>query len=177
MRKLILGFILCSTTLPPLLAAPVTDGHNFSPEGYRVKNYRAPTPDSTSFATTITANELRQLLENKPALLLIDVFPLTWYDGIFFQDSPHYGIPGSIWLPNIGLGKIDARTMQYMRDHLPLENKERGLVFYCKIDCWMSWNAAKRAAEMGFQQVYWFKDGIDAWINAGFETAILEPEQ
>lgn len=43
-------------------------------------------------------------------------------------------------------------------------NKARPLVFYCQsTQCWMSYNAALRAINMGFTQVYWYRGGIEAW--------------
>ena len=44
--------------------------------------------------------------------------------------------------------------------------KDKGLLFYCLADCWMSWNAARRAVEYGYTEVYWYPDGTDAWAAA-----------
>jgi len=41
--------------------------------------------------------------------------------------------------------------------------RDRPIVFYCLADCWMSWNATKRAASWGYRRLYWYRDGIDAW--------------
>ena len=41
------------------------------------------------------------------------------------------------------------------------------LLFYCLKDCWMSWNAAKRAIALGYRHVYWFPEGTDGWTEAG----------
>jgi PQQ-dependent catabolism-associated CXXCW motif protein len=43
----------------------------------------------------------------------------------------------------------------------------RMLVFYCLADCWMSWNAAKRALELGYSDVAWYPEGTDGWLIAG----------
>jgi rhodanese-related sulfurtransferase len=32
----------------------------------------------------------------------------------------------------------------------------------------MSWNAAKRALEIGYRNVLWFRDGTDAWQELGY---------
>jgi PQQ-dependent catabolism-associated CXXCW motif protein len=39
-------------------------------------------------------------------------------------------------------------------------------VVYCLKDCWMSWNAAKRALAMGYTNVAWYPDGTDGWASA-----------
>jgi hypothetical protein len=32
-------------------------------------------------------------------------------------------------------------------------NEGKSVAFYCKADCWMSWNAAKRAISYGYRDV------------------------
>jgi PQQ-dependent catabolism-associated CXXCW motif protein len=49
------------------------------------------------------------------------------------------------------------------------------VVFYCLADCWMSWNAAKRAASWGYREVLWYRDGTDGWEAAGLPTEVLHP--
>jgi PQQ-dependent catabolism-associated CXXCW motif protein len=39
----------------------------------------------------------------------------------------------------------------------------RPIVFYCQANCWMSWNAAKRAIALGYKKVAWYPDGTDGW--------------
>ena len=45
-------------------------------------------------------------------------------------------------------------------------DKSRPVLFYCMTDCWMSWNAAKRAVEWGYGSVIWYPLGTDGWENA-----------
>jgi PQQ-dependent catabolism-associated CXXCW motif protein len=46
-------------------------------------------------------------------------------------------------------------------------NKARPMVFYClNTQCWMSYNAALRAINMGFTNVLWYRGGIEAWQQA-----------
>ena len=59
------------------------------------------------------------------------------------------------------------------RDHRrPLR---RPVVFYCLADCWMSWNATKRAARWGYTQLYWYRDGTDGWEAAALPTEEATP--
>ena len=54
-------------------------------------------------------------------------------------------------------------------DHLEAVDGDRAaaLVFFCKADCWMSWNAARRAVALGYGRVGWFPGGTDAWAAEG----------
>jgi PQQ-dependent catabolism-associated CXXCW motif protein len=49
------------------------------------------------------------------------------------------------------------------------------MVFYCKPDCWMSWNAARRALSLGYTRVDWYPDGAAGWKQAGYPLERREP--
>jgi len=50
-------------------------------------------------------------------------------------------------------------------------NKQTPLVFYCQSNqCWMSYNAALRAINLGYTNVLWYRGGIEAWQMAGQQT-------
>lgn len=93
----------------------------------------------------------------------------------------HLSIPGSVWLPNTGYGVLNPSAEAYFRSNLDrLSKGDRGaaLVFYCLRNCWMSWNAAKRAIALGYGNVHWFPDGADGWTEIGGpleESAPVEP--
>lgn len=149
------------------------------PKDYRQEHYRAPTPDSVDGAKTINTQELQTLLAKTPPPILIDVLAITRrpeseeLDSTWLLTKPRYNLPHSIWLPNVGYGTLDAEMEAYFRDNLAkatAQNKQRPLVFYCIADCWMSWNACKRAASWGYQQIYWYKEGTDGWEQAGLPT-------
>ena len=47
-------------------------------------------------------------------------------------------------------------------------NRQVPLVFYCQgPQCWMSYNAALRAINLGYKNVLWYRGGIEAWQRAG----------
>ena len=50
------------------------------------------------------------------------------------------------------------------------------IVIYCLRDCWMSWNAAKRAMTMGYRNVVWYPDGTDGWEDALLTLAPCKAE-
>jgi PQQ-dependent catabolism-associated CXXCW motif protein len=80
-------------------------------------------------------------------------------------------LPGSVWLPNVGFGELSPDLATYMRTELARltgGDKAKPLVFYCDPNCWMSWNAAKRAVtELGYSRVYWYPEGAQGWQQAG----------
>ncbi|MDH3475576.1 MAG: PQQ-dependent catabolism-associated CXXCW motif protein [Rhodospirillales bacterium] len=153
------------------------------PDGYRMEQYRAPVPDSLSGGTVVSAEEVKSLMD-RGGLVLIDVLPRppkpkVLPEGTIWQPRPRHNIPGSVWLPNTGFGALAADTESYFRDNLERltqGDKGRRLLFYCLADCWMSWNAAKRAISYGYSRVHWFPEGTDAWIAAGYPTEKSEPE-
>ena len=53
----------------------------------------------------------------------------------------------------------------------PAATPQRLLVIYCQADCWMSWNAAKRALSYGYPNVAWYPDGTDGWERAGLAVS------
>lgn len=49
--------------------------------------------------------------------------------------------------------------------------KDIPLIFYCLSNqCWMSYNAALRAINLGYTNVLWYRGGIEAWQMAGLPT-------
>ena len=152
------------------------------PDGYRMSDYRAPVPTGLVGATTVSTPELRTLLDTADPIL-IDVLPRPRKPGnlpatALWMPKPRDNIPGSAWLANVGFGELSAEFADYFRDNLERlsgGDKSRGLVFYCLADCWMSWNAAKRAMEYGYRNVYWYPEGSDGWAAAGLPLERAEP--
>lgn len=156
----------------------VSDSDVFSSSGYRQTHYRAPTPSNIDNAQVLTAKELKQLIDKRPVALL-DVQPSPWKHGFFVAKEPRLHVPGSVWLPNVGYGELEKQWEDYYKTHLSKVsngNKDYPIVIYCSADCWMSWNAIKRAAEWGYTQLYWFRNGSDGWLEAGLPTVTGKPE-
>lgn len=152
----------------------------FSFEGYRLLRYRSPTPLGSDDAVTLTTEQLQTLLlsnTERPALL--NVQPIRWQQGLFVENEPFYHIPGSTWIPNVGMGELSEGWENYFRHHLSKVTKSRQdfpIVLYCRADCWMSWNAVKRAASWGYSTLYWYRDGVDGWREADLELIKATPE-
>lgn len=149
------------------------------PSGYRTDDYRAPTPATLQGARVISGDEAIALSQGKSAIF-IDVMPRPRRpEGLpattLWHVPEHRNIPGSTWLPNTGYGVLNSAADRYFRDNLTRlskDDKGAALVFYCLRDCWMSWNAAKRAISLSYGNVHWFPDGTEGWQEAGGE---LEP--
>ncbi|MFC6673870.1 hypothetical protein [Marinobacterium aestuariivivens] len=175
-----------SCLLSLLLLLPVTATANptatgeslFSDDGYRIARYRSPTPDRVEGGRTLDTGSLQRLLGQNPTPALLNVQALTWRDGIFVEQEARYQIPGSRWLPNVGKGVLEPRWEQYFRNELERATgglRDFPLVFYCRADCWMSWNAVRRAAEWGYSQLYWYPEGSDGWRDAGLSLERATP--
>ena len=102
--------------------------------------------------------------------------PPIWPPDVVWRDKPRSDIPGSLWLPDTGYGELAASTEAYFRAGLDKASAGGGkpLVFYCLRNCWMSWNAAKRALSLGYHDVMWYPGGTDGWAESG---APLEPRR
>lgn len=60
--------------------------------------------------------------------------------------------------------------------HATAGDRDRAIVFYCLANCWMSWNAAKRAIALGYTHVAWYPDGTDGWTADGLPLETRTPE-
>lgn len=155
----------------------------FEPEGYRTDNYRAPVPATLQGARVLSTAEAEAVWRDKRGVF-VDVLPRPPKPkglpaGTIWRDKPRFDIPGSIWLPDTGYGALAAATEDYFRnglDRAARGNRAALLVFYCLADCWMSWNAAKRALTYGYSNVAWYPDGTDGWERAKLPTEELQPE-
>lgn len=154
------------------------------PPGYRLDDYRAPTPATVAGGRAIATAEAAALWRDHRAVF-IDVLPAPRRpDGLrpdaLWMPVPRQDVPGSVWLPDVGRGVLSPALDRYFRDSLAAASagdKSRPIVFYCLARCWMSWNATKRAASYGYTQLYWYRDGTDGWEAARLplETATPAP--
>ena len=152
------------------------------PDGYRQDDYRAPVPDSVPGAEVLHLAAVRELAANGGAVL-VDVLPAprrpeSMRPGVPWMPQPHRTLPGALWWPEVGRGAlppgVEARFTGRLRAVTGGDDR-RLIVFFCLNDCWMSWNAARRAAAVGIR-AGWFPEGVDGWEAAGLPTATVEPD-
>lgn len=173
-----LAILIC-----PLASADGADtGALFSPEGYRIAAFMGPVPDSLDGAVTVGTEAVRHLVEQGGAVL-IDVLPAPPKpDGLppsaLWMPPERRNLPGSIWLPNVGYGRLSDELESYFRDNLDrlaAGDPDKTLVIYCLADCWMSWNAARRAVGYGYRGVHWYPDGSTGWEAEGLPVEKATP--
>ncbi len=153
------------------------------PDGYRTEDYRAPVPATLKGARVLTTDEAEAIWRDKSGVF-IDVLPRTPKPPnlparTVWRDRPRANIPGSIWLPDTGYGKLAAATEDYLKQGLARASRDDTaalLVIYCQENCWMSWNAARRALSYGYRNVAWYPDGTEGWERALLPLADAQPE-
>jgi PQQ-dependent catabolism-associated CXXCW motif protein len=160
----------------PVAAAPL------EPDSYRLGDYLAAVPATLRGQPSLDVAQARAVWDDKQALFL-DVLPHAprpegLAPGTVWVEKPHVSIKGAHWLPEVGRGELSAETESYFRRALAAltgGDLSRKLVIFCKRDCWMSWNAARRAQSYGYSRVLWYSDGIEGWREADLPTEVVTP--
>lgn len=159
------------------LAAPVA-AQVPEPDGYRGPPYEAVVPETLRGAAVIDAVEALRL--HDAGVAFVDVYPRTARpaglpEGTLWRGPVHLTIPGAIWAPGTGYDVLSADETARLERALSAAtggDRAHPVVVFCRADCWMSWNAAKRAVALGYSAVRWFPDGTDGWEGEG---GMLEP--
>ncbi|EEW25332.1 PQQ-dependent catabolism-associated CXXCW motif protein [Rhodobacter ferrooxidans] len=166
-----------------LCLAPVMALAQEDPAAYRQDNYRAPVPDTLEGGTVIST-EAAFALWKTDRVAFIDALPRApkpadLPEGTIWHEAPRVSIPGALWLANVGYGQLAPVMHDYFRAGLAKasgNDPDHPLVFFCLSECWMSWNAAKRAQGYGYTHVFWYPQGSDGWLAQGYPSAELQPE-
>lgn len=174
MKRLAAGLALFLLASPAVSAPP-------EPQGFHGEPYRSPVPETLTGATVLDLAGLQEW--RAQGAVLIDVMPQVRKpenlpEGTLWRQPSHYTIPGAVWLPDTGYDRLapQAEAAFYAAlDRLSGGDRTAPLVFFCKADCWMSWNAAKRAVQNGHTRVGWFPEGTDAWLAEGEDLAPATP--
>lgn len=171
-------FVVTLAFITALHLAPSAFGQTPSavsePADYRMDDFRSPVPLTLTGARVVTTLEAEKLVEAK-SVILIDVYPkppkpVGLPEGTIWRDPHHETLVGAHWLPNVGFGSLADGVEDYFRSHLDkliAEAPGKPLMFFCVRNCWMSWNASKRALALGYKNVIWYPDGSDGWQEAG----------
>ena len=96
----------------------------------------------------ITPAEAKDLIDNNPDLIIIDV-------------SPHYAqghLPGAVHY-YIGDGSLD--------EAIPMLDKNKKYLVYCHVDS-VAIQGAQKLVDAGFKTVYRLEGNYSAWVDAGY---------
>ena len=153
------------------------------PDTYRMEEYRKPVPATLKGAKVLTGKDASALWTAGTAVF-IDVYPYAPKPdnlpaSTVWREPKHFTVENAHWLANTGYGVLSAETEAYFKTHLEKlsgGDKAKPLVFFCLRNCWMSWNASKRALTYGYSNVNWFSEGTDAWQEIGQPVAEARPE-
>ena len=120
-----------------------------------------PTPASIPGGQVITTRGLVELMRGGQApFLVLDVL-----GGAERIQGAQYAVPAA------QAGSFNDATQQQFAQFLAQAtggNLQYPLVLYClSTQCWMSYNAALRAINLGYTNVLWYRGGIEAWKQAG----------
>jgi PQQ-dependent catabolism-associated CXXCW motif protein len=152
------------------------------PAGYRTSDYRSAVPATVNGKAALTTEQAAEVWRGHGAVF-VDTLPQPPQpaglpQGTIWHPKPRYDIPNSIWLPDTGYGELPAVIEAYFETNLrdaTRNDPSRHLVFYCLAACWMSWNAAKHAAALGYTRVDWYADGTDGWAAHDLPLELRDP--
>lgn len=153
-----------------LIAAPLAAEPLYSEEGYRIGGYRGEVPVELEGAVVVEPDAAYALWRTG-RVAFIDVLPQApkpknLPEGTIWRDKPRDTIPGALWLPNTGYGRLAPAMLDYLHAGLDAAtggDKDHPVLFFCLDACWMSWNAARRALAEGHERVFWMPTGTDGW--------------
>ena len=96
----------------------------------------------------VSPAEAKELIDDNPALIIIDVSPL--YDQGHLPGAVHY---------YLGDGSLDKA--------IPTLDKSGMYLVYCHVDS-VAIQGAQKLVDAGFKNVYRLEGNYRAWVNAGY---------
>jgi PQQ-dependent catabolism-associated CXXCW motif protein len=152
------------------------------PPSYWTGPMRGEVPATLAGAQVVATEELAALLRRGRVVLVdaagLEPRPAGLPNDALWIPAAHPVIEGSVWLPGLGSGDLDAGARAFFEAELAKitdDSLDRAIVFYCHPKCWASWNAAKRAIGYGYKNVYWYPEGVEGWQDAGGSLAVVLP--
>lgn len=127
----------------------------------RQGQFHGPTPTALPGGRLITTAELSGAMQAGQQMLIVDVL------------GGAYTIPSANSASLMAAGgtfqdRIQQQTAQWL-GQMTGNNPTVPIVVLCSgPQCWLSYNAALRAINAGYQQVFWYRGGLRAWQMAGF---------
>lgn len=161
---------------------PASATQLFDADGYRSARYRAPVDRPPAPAVRIALDDALRLKPGVDALF-IDVLPAEGgvrdaVTGTWALATPHATIPGAQWHPETGRSEPDPALWNGLLASVTADRARhplRPVILFCRTDCWMGWNAARRLGRSGFANVRWLAEGIEGWDSAGRKLMPARP--
>lgn len=114
-------------------------------------------PFSIAGTVKVAAEDVFDLAESIPSFIIIDSRKE--------KDRNHGFIKGSVSLPDT---KTNCESLGNI-----LTANDSPVMFYCNgVRCGRSGNAARIALKCGYNNIYWFRGGLDEWKEKKFPTVI-----
>jgi len=111
------------------------------------------TPAHIAGSTVVSAEQLIELANENPALIIID--------SRIRGDRKQGYIETSLSLPNV---ETDCDSLSRL-----IPAKASPVLFYCNgVKCGRSGKAVKIAVDCGYSNIYWFRGGFQEWLAKGY---------
>lgn len=132
--------------------------------------FHGPTPTSIPGGRVITTQQLSTMAQQNSGNVLI-------FDVLGGPAKLPNAIPAVLAAqPGSFNDNIQQQFSQYLKQ-ASNNDVNKALVFYCQsVQCWMSYNAALRAINLGYRNVFWYRGGIEAWQRSGLQTASTQAQ-
>jgi len=158
-----------------ILSAAMAQAQVPEPQGFHGEPYKSPVPATLSGARVVDTPQA--LVLHDQGVPFLDVMPRQKRpdglpEGTIWNAPPHMTIPGATWLYDTGydrISSVEETRLAEGLEHATKGDKAAPVVLFCRTDCWMSWNAGKRAVQLGYSGVIWYPAGSDGWQAAGRE--------
>ncbi len=120
-----------------------------------LKNDNKDMPASLPGIKEITGDELKKWMDGKKKIVIMDNRPKAEYD------KEH--ITGAVLVPVDDLMKDSKIIDKY--------NKNDSVINYCNgVKCWRSPATTLLLKELGFKNIYWYRNGLPDWIKKDYPT-------
>ena len=129
--------------------------------------------------TILDTQDMDKFVNSKKAIL-IDVWkkdkkpenldPKKWFP------PQRYSLPGSIWIPNVGLEALTIEQRDYFEKSMKIitkGNKNSEIICFCRSG-YYSKIAAERLIKMGYTNISLYP-GTDVWEDSGRKLYISKP--
>jgi len=147
-------FKACRSIVLFMFLFVIATANSFAEEAPNLAKPKIVVPENIAGVTTVTAEQLIEILTSDNAPLLIDAR--------IKKDRQHGYIESSISLPDI---ETNCDTLNKIST-----DKNQHMMFYCNgVQCGRSVVAIKIARSCGYQNISWFRGGFAEWKDKEYQ--------